>query len=168
MQQYSQIVTELPSEKRSIEMLERAEEYVDLAATQFKDLKERKGADPKADQKGSTDPKLLGYDPKLAEQREKHCGYVKSAVSRKLTMEKTNQADQRIQLEESKRKREQEELARMQQLAEEKRRHEEHQEKLLEQRRQMQEELLHQQQKEAAEKQQQAERVKVRLWICLR
>lgn len=139
-QQFAQLVSDLPEDQRSIEVLEQAKEYIEMAQSVFGELRASKESAHK-----------LGYDPQMAAQREKHCDYVRNSVIRRLAQQKANEELKQDKLAELKRARDEEERARQQRAEEERLKREQHEQALLDKRRQMQMELLSEQLKREEE-----------------
>ena len=113
-QQYAQLVHDLPIEKRTSEQVNRAIEYIDSAQETFLKLGEKPAAD--RSQSSITQP----YDPRIAQQRERHGEVIKNKLLRKKQDQdkaeaerekKMNEMQARRQAdEEERRKREEQEL----------------------------------------------------------
>ncbi|KAI3631439.1 hypothetical protein MIR68_010929 [Amoeboaphelidium protococcarum] len=106
LQQYAQLVCDQESDTRKLEDLEQAEQSIQRAKQMFGEIKVQMR------QLQDKDKKIvhnLGFDAKLAEQREKHCDHISSSVSRKLTQHRANIQLQQERMAELKKLREERE-----------------------------------------------------------
>jgi hypothetical protein len=100
MQQYSQLVYDLPAERRSIDDFSNALALLEEAKSVFAELAARKEPAQK-----------LGFDPNIANERLKHCDYIKFHTTRRLVQLKANEEIKQERLEELKRKRDDDALS---------------------------------------------------------
>ena len=138
-QQYAQLVCDKGEENRSLEELKEAEKIIDTSEATFNQLKEKK----------DVPPQKLGYDINLAEQRAKHCTYIRNTVIRQMTQQRANEELKREKMEELVRMREEETKRRQTEIEEAERRRIEMEQQVREGRTELIEKLL-EERKEAA------------------
>lgn len=155
MQQYAQLVTDLPAEKRTVPDLQAAMEHVDKSKELFEELQSI------PDDKTSK----LGFNAQLTGQRLKHGVYVRSNVSRRLTQQLANEEMQKERLEELKKRREEEERLEAARAEAEELKKREQEERLMKERMEMYNHLAIAQQ-EAQKAEELAAEVIIHLLLC--
>lgn len=104
LQQHAQLVCDMSTESRTLSLLQRAMDNISKSSELFDKLKSA------ALDNNSATVTSHHYDQQMAVQRHKHCEFIRSNVSRRISQQTANEELQRERVMELKRKRDEEAL----------------------------------------------------------